>query len=373
MKLRAANLVVATAIAGACSGCTYDFDGAFAGAGGGGGEPPSVGGGGSEPGVGGAGGSGGSGGSGGNANGELCFNGTDDDDDGLADCADPDCRAATCAPAAPAGWSGPASLTAGADDAPRGCPETLTPVAGGSGALSAPPATCAACSCGAPSGGVCGVGSTILYASNNVCSGEIETVVEPLTPNDCHTFSISDPSTQAFGEVVPVDTPGSCPPAGGGETVSPATFAEPALLCTDSAGVGCGDQVCVPAADEPLTQICVFADGDVACPAGPYSVKTVVFTGIDDTRGCTPCACSSATAESCGGTTNLFTNSNCNGTPVIVPHDGSTCESFDDLFPGASAMFMPAGGPTGGSCAPTGGSAKGMATASAPVTVCCQP
>ena len=357
--------MAAILVAGACSGCTYDFDGAFAGAGAQGGDAPEGGGG---PDVG---GSGGSGGTGGGATGELCFNGTDDDDDGFTDCADPDCGDAVCAPAAPEGWCGPAPFHLGAADAAPTCPDGLTPIQGGAGDLDAPPAACEACACGPPTGGSCGVGTTILYESNNVCSGGIEEVIEPAAPNTCHSFSVSDPSTQAFGEPISVSREGSCQPSGGAATVPAASFSEASLLCTGSAGSGCGDEVCVPTL--PSTQLCVFAEGDVPCPEGDYRSRRLIFTEVDDSRGCGPCTCGPATGETCTGTTNLYSGGNCNNLVNSVEHDGMTCESFDILLFGASALFVPDAGPTGGSCGESGGAPEGTATPAGLTTVCCRP
>lgn len=359
--------MAAIVIAVACSACTYDFDSAFGGVGGQGGQAPAVGGGPD------SGGSGGSGATGGGPSDELCFNGVDDDDDGAADCADPDCRGAVCAPEAPPGWSGPATLHRGdADEVPT-CPETLTEIAGGAGDLTAPPAACEACSCGTPTGGVCGIGTTTLYASNSVCAGDIATVVQPPTPNVCHSFAPGDQSTQATGEPIPVEPVGSCEPAGGTATVPPATFAEPWLLCTASAGTGCGDEVCVPAATAPSSELCVFTEGDVPCPTEIYRSKRTIFTDIDDSRECTDCACAPPIGQTCTGTTNLYTGGSCNNLVNSVAHDGTTCESYDILLFSGSALFVPDAGPSGGSCAASGGEPDGTATATGLTTVCCRP
>lgn len=45
---------------------------------------------------------------------ENCFNGIDDDANGLADCDDPACNAlVACVPAVPSGWQGPVAISGG--------------------------------------------------------------------------------------------------------------------------------------------------------------------------------------------------------------------------------------------------------------------
>jgi len=364
-------------LAVASAGCTYDFDGAFSGSGGAGGEVVTT------SATGGAGGTGGSGGGastgGGLPDDEQCFNGLDDDGDELVDCADPDCEEAQCLPPAPDGWSGPTPLFVGDPaDAPS-CPSGLTTIAADIGPFTAPAASCTPCSCSGPTGGTCGVGTTTIYDSTNQCSGSVEETLTPPAPNVCVSFSLSDPYARAQADPVPVDVPGSCQPSGGAANVPAASFAQAAVLCDGVAddtamGGGCDDQICVPSLAAPFTQLCIFTAGDVPCVADGYPDKTVLYDGYDDDRGCTACGCDAASGQTCSGTTQLYVGSNCNNLDTTVPHDGLTCESYTTFQSMGSAKFIPApGGPSGGSCSATGGNPKGSATPKGPITVCCAP
>jgi hypothetical protein len=189
--------------------------------------------------------------------GENCFDGIDNNGNGLVDCADPACAGiAMCAPAVPNGWLGHAELYEGAAMPSLGCiaPWTQELVPGRT-APSGTPATCGACACGAP------------------------------------------------------NAQGACLPSGGAATVAPVTFASTALACegasTSPSDAGCAGSACVAAPAPAFTAgLCVHATGVEACPA-PYTVRHVYFAGVSDTRGCAPCACAAATNGACassGGT-----------------------------------------------------------------------
>jgi len=202
-----------------------------------------------------------------------CFDGIDNNGDGLVDCADPTCASvAACVALVPSGWLGYAALY---DGVPTGVPSCAAPfavtVTPGSAGLSAAPATCAPCTCGPPNGGACAAG-------------------------------------------------------GGTATVSPPTFARIGLGCKDQASpaAGCTGTVCQPRPSAPFgAGICVLQPGDVPCPSGtPFTDRHVFFVGVDDTRGCTACAC---------------------------------------------------GPPSGGSCAPSGGAAAGQVVGKTATTFCCAP
>jgi hypothetical protein len=348
-------------------GCTFDFEAPFAQSGSNTGGATTTSGSGGKTATGGGMASGGAGG--GSASGEQCHNGIDDDDDSLVDCADPECTTSICAPPAPVGWDGPAPLSLGLGG--PSCPAALTPLGSGTGAITATPASCNACDCTSPAGGDCDLGTTTIYDSSNSCGGPIEEILVPSAPNQCESFNMSDPQAQAESDVIDVDAPGSCTASGGEATLTNPSFAEPAELCTGSVGAGCSGDVCVPALDG--APICIFAAGNGDCPPGAYSDKTVLFESIADTRDCGPCSCGPATDQTCSGVTELFAGNNCQAFINSLPHDGTTCDSYDLSQPGSSYMFIPGGPPAGGSCATSGGEPIGAATAQGAITACCMP
>jgi hypothetical protein len=317
------------------------------------------------------------GGSGGNAGGgEVCGDGLDNDADGAADCADPDCEPVlTCAAPPPDGWKGPSAFYLGdVAIAPAcGAPWTSALDAGG-GALQAMPAECG-CACSAPTGAACvnGVPNVTFWGpAAQDCSGAAA-ISMSVAPNMCQAPAVSLVSAAAMAQPLAANG-GTCSPV---VSVSPppAKWESLGRLCSaaDDTAQGCdGEELCVP---RPETQgfgggLCIFTEGDVACPrATPYSIKTLLFQDIDDERGCTPCTCGGASGVTCGGTTKLYTDNACNVALADVPHDGS-CVFFGNHAV-AGLRFSPAG-PAGGSCPATGGSPVGQAHGIEPLTVCCK-
>ncbi len=180
-----------------------------------------------------------------------CFDGVDNDRDGLVDCADPGCAAvASCVAEIPDGWTGHAMLYDG-DPAspPAGCSGVWTnELVAGRSAPSGTGASCSACGCASPSGG-------------------------------------------------------SCAAVGGDATVSPPSAARVGIACTMAAtepAAGCTAGACLPTpAGDYVTGLCIYHSGEVACPAGAFGDRHVFYAGTLDTRGCEACACGAPTAGAC--------------------------------------------------------------------------
>jgi hypothetical protein len=109
------------------------------------------------------------------ADGENCFDGIDNNGNGLIDCADPSCAGiAMCAAAVPAGWMGHAALYDGATMPTFGCAAPYSErhvfFAG-----VADTRNCSACDCGPPSGGMCApsggasIGAVVGVAATTFC------------------------------------------------------------------------------------------------------------------------------------------------------------------------------------------------------------
>jgi hypothetical protein len=243
---------------------------------------------------------------------ESCFNRTDDDCDGLADCADPDCnRDAVCVPD-PAGGGFALGVTVGAGEpCPPGfaSPEVInTGLSAGS--------SCGGCSCGAGTT-VCGlkridyvgpdqrancmanngvaVGPPILGGSLTISSGMSHGGCEPAGGGTTGGFFSSTRFADAF------DVTMSCGAPAGSPLLPAATWASTRTFCVASgAGGGCGaGQRCVPRAPAPAAR-CVLATGAAICPAG-YGATGAVYTGFADARTCSACSCGGPTGGSCDG------------------------------------------------------------------------
>ncbi len=314
----------------------------------------------------GAGGGGASSSAGGGAPMEDCSNGKDDDQNGLTDCKDPACGGFACLALPAMGWSGPlaASFGATADKCPPGFVEDA---AGGFGQLTVPAPTCTMCSCGKPVPASCQLERLQFYSLNG-CGGNVPQY-NVMMANKCemHGFA-SYPSVRA--KPINVDLQNAkCDPDGGVATLPPASFATAVRLCHASAPAsgGCGaSESCLPSAGSGWTA-CISSPGDVPCPSGPYGKRTVISTGVDDTRKCTPCTCAPPVGVSCSGKTMIYVDTGCATLKATLNPDNSCVNAGSQ-----SLIFMP--DPPGGSCAVMGGGqATGGATPKGTTTVCCLP
>jgi hypothetical protein len=120
----------------------------------------------------------------------------------------------------------------------------------------------------------------------------------------------------------------------------------------------------LPEPSEPFSKVCVTRPGDLDCPA-PYSDKTLLHTGSDDTRGCADCSCGAAVVASCGGTVRIYGDTVCDGAIADLPADGSSCVVVSE--PAIAVTYIP-----NGLCPPSGGGATGEVKPIGPVTVCCK-
>ncbi len=233
---------------------------------------------------------------------ELCFNGIDDDCDGLADCADPDCfPVAKCVPAA-TGWGyltqEPASgaCPTGTTGAPAygntnltggGCNSSCVCTPGGSSAT----LTGESCPDGTLSGDNRGV-------SNAPGCTNIE---------DYLSFNVGAISGSA-----------SCGGSGSAAPVSPPTI--PTMLdCNPTAATvvgvagGCtATQACVPIGTHQCVQM---AGENQTCPS-PYSGGANWFPSFTDGRSCS-CSCS-AIGSCASAQVDLFDSKQCSGTAHAI-------------------------------------------------------
>ncbi|MEZ4221562.1 MAG: hypothetical protein R3B13_11595 [Polyangiaceae bacterium] len=149
--------------------------------------------------------------------------------------------------------------------------------------------------------------------------------------------------------------------------IAPPAWKQPALLCTRQfAGSACADGICAPPIPAEA-QVCVYKVGDEACPAGPYSVRTLYYTHVTDERACSACTCGNA-AETCTGGVEYYISTLCTGTP-----DASASISSCKAPPpaGTHALYK-ATLPDNLTCSPSASTASGDAKADGPLTVCCQ-
>jgi hypothetical protein len=142
----------------------------------------------------------------------------------------------------------------------------------------------------------------------------------------------------------------------------------------------------VQRAGEPFgANACIFASGDIPCPAGAYSHRHVVYGQVSDTRGCSSCTCGIGYAE-CGRSGGYFVRRNGTCQDSIPPaiEVGPTrsygnvgdCIIYPQTFPlpitATGVTYWP--GTDQVACDPAGATDAtplGEASPSAPVTACC--
>ncbi len=311
--------------------------------------------------IGGTGGSGANGGTGGGATGgggaapggELCLNGTDDDDDGLIDCADPECDAVGCADL-PAGWLGPVVLSGDGDCAGDFANELLELIE----SVNADPASCT-CACGAPSG-ACEDWVLRAYATPS-CGGPSD--AEQMAVGVCDGINAIVASEDAYRLESDNNAPGGSCPASVSASVPPADPITQRVCGAQAMAGGCSAGVCAP---EPL---CIYQAADSTCPTGFTKVLTG-FETLTDTRSCTSgCGCAAPSGE-CQALVEIFGTNNCSGAVLTsAPDQACTAYTFSNL---ATYTALVTADVTAVGCNPVGsGFPTGMVTLSSPVTVCC--
>jgi hypothetical protein len=143
-------------------------------------------------------------------------------------------------------------------------------------------------------------------------------------------------------------------------------------------GVGCaGGAVCLPVAEAGFHPgLCIFKSGVNACPNGPFQDLHVLYTGVTDTRDCTPCTCGAPLGAACTAQITVYaSNVGCTGNPVAtlsIDSANGNCTALANN-PQIGARKATVSPPTGGSCGPSTGQPVGTvdgdpATA---VTFCC--
>ena len=322
--------------------------------------------------------------SGSTSSGENCTNGIDDDRDGSADCADTDCIAGfMCAPPTPGdGWVGPLSFWSGSGAPPActnesGFPTEITNAGSG---ISVAPSSCYSCECGAPQGVSCQVGALTIF-SDQACSGLNRTL--NIVQGECVAFlsSTMDPASVRWESAPPAG--GACiPKTSGSAVIPPVQWDTRMRACGDAPpnGAGCGIGSCVARPKAPFAkQFCVYQRGDLACPAGSYSNRSVYFSGVTDTRTCTDCECTLPSGTSCTGTLKLFTDLLCGADETNLSSVSQCSTLAPDPTPPAlpyltlrSVLYNGSPG-SDGSCSPRSSRAEGGVWQSDPITVCCTP
>jgi hypothetical protein len=296
---------------------------------------------------------------------ENCFNGADDDCNGLADCADPACGSsvAACVPPLPSGWT-----FVGYDvDTRANCPTGYgmpTDVEEGISWLSAQctcscnlnPASCTTGTFTMKTGdnGTCDNNNTFSNLSQGAC------VQLPNGGFDVPMNNVRATTAQPVG--------GGC--TGSSTTVLPAvSYAHQGRTCTmtQTLGAGCAmGKVCAPAGGQDY-KVCVQKSGVNACPNG-YPVQHIAGTTLDDTRSCSACSCGYNSGSCSNAKIDIFTDMSCTM--------GYTFNADDQCRPPVSGSYKfysyTAGSLINASCTASGGQPQGSVSGFKDArTICC--
>ncbi len=345
-----------------------------------------------------------SGGAGGAGPTEDCFNGIDDDADGLADCADPDCAPATeCVGPIPVGWGtfGYVVLAETDPTAKPVCPSysNATQYTGNKMLLGGA-FTCGACDCDPPTGQDCALSTDLNNSkpglqpfqirNKGMCDPTATTISEVSVPTPWDfTCKAPDslaggqlcggvPCNQSISSAIPVVSGGMCMPTGGLPNLVTPTWDLAATACGNIAEMaGCsGQERCLPKPASPFAgRVCIGKAGDQTCPAGAFSKKHLYYGSFADTRDCEKCLCDGPVGGACTLQIALYSDDPCATPTPIVTFDAGTCAALigNPRIGGRTATVTQP--PNGGSCSPTKlvPSKMGGVVEGGPTTFCCLP
>nr|UXE44905.1 hypothetical protein Hi04_10k_c3883_00014 [uncultured bacterium] len=214
-------------------------------------------------------------------------------------------------------------------------------------------ANACACGCDAPNGACKSGNLTLGYGTSCGLSEPY-----PVT-GGCQMFTGGTPVTgqYAIGATPPVS--GSCVARNiandAGVAATSNTVCHPPTTCDNAICNGP-----VPSG----WQACVAHLGDMPCPSGSFSTRTVV--GTDTSLTCSGCTCSTANV-SCAGDLTYFSDMNC-GTPVVSIASDAGCVSASG---GLVFSYKWNGVVVDAGCAPSGTPTPSVSLVQT-TTVCCR-
>ncbi len=260
-----------------------------------------------------------------------------------------------CVPPAPEGWEGPVLAVQAVGAAPP-CPEGGgDSVLVGNTGLLAEPASCE-CECEAVD---C---QLEIYAST--FGGCEEQILLPYTVGNCEAFDLA---------MVPPETTVTAPAAEGcaamvTEEIPETSWSDEIRLCSGALSE-CSDGLCAPSLMMG-EGICVYREGDHACPLSGYTQSFTMYQGVDDSRACSECQCSgSSTCQY-----SAYDDSMCAGMPLFsATLEMGLCVSVEEILPAKMPMTIGLQMDSVGSCEAAGIESMGEAMPDGPVTLCCRP
>ncbi len=275
----------------------------------------------------------------------------------------------------PTEWSGPVTVDVASGESGASC-DGAAEAFRVHGDIDVPEATCG-CECSPATGAECSEAVLTAWAGDASCS-ETDVFVQNLSPagDSCNYMPAIDatgtvPLTEAsFWTLATESNGGSCA-AEAEVDIPPAQYGSEVVGCeVESVDGGCADdESCVDAPEQG--EVCIWRDGDHACPGGDFTERTVYFGGdLVDERSCSTCSCGGAEGSCPSSEATLHVGYYCNGEGVGIQADCTEACVGPDCEPYAISASLSLG-PAVAVCEPSGGETEGDVTGLEPVTVCC--
>lgn len=274
-----------------------------------------------------------------------------------------------CQAPVPAGWKGPSAVYDDVESTkPTSCPSSYAQrdfdslFQGASGA----PATC---DCGTPSITNRKCTSTVVTYSDGAC-----TTGENAIGKVAGCFVTASDVGIRYKVTAGSFSAGTCGYPNAKTTTPPPTYTKVNAVCTQPTSDVCpmkAECVVAPVPEQPYGHLCIYKDGNSACPNKDYGNKRfVAHKKITDSRACSACA-GTASAGSCGTTWgNRASEGLCTSLPAPTDKTVDTCYVYN-----GSGTVVDTGAmqPSAGSCTTAGGAPTGTVSVAAAdaVTFCC--
>ncbi len=288
-----------------------------------------------------------------------------------------------CLQAPPAPFEGPSWFAISGDGSPASCP-TLTTEGLKAVAEMKPlaPPTCGECLC---SPAACTLPDGIHTNASN-CPGN-GSITVPFGPGAgwegvCTEEGGLPANLQCAGEPcaqsvsIPALPIAACNPKAAPSDPFPSPeWARMATECLvespseDDCGAGF---LCVPSPPDGLS-LCLYVAGEFpTCPLD-YPAQMVFFAGVDDQRGCSPCACSPQRGAECMAIVSTFSDAACStlaGAVVVSDQEAACFDLISGTALASAEASLVVDKP--GSCTASGGAPFGGLSPIDPLTLCCK-
>ena len=289
-----------------------------------------------------------------------------------------DCLAVeACVSAAPQGWQGPVATIERAtlDTLPACQDEYAERVVQTFDQLDGSPASCLGCECGPGTGVECTTPEVRFY--NSSACGMFGTVASSeYTMEAAGVCTVFAASAGNFGaeadEIVPVEGTGSCDPLAVTPELPEPIWGTIRRACAPEVeGTNCGDgRVCAVTPTAPFDpDLCIWTEGDMPCPDGDYTERSVYFQGVDDQRSCSACECGPTQGGDCDAEIMLSHVASCVDDYVTIPNFENNCTFLNGDPPDSGLLIVD--GVDDVTCEASGGAVTGEAIPNQPVTFCC--